>query len=340
MTDIFIKSFNRPYYLDRCLHSVFTNVSGNFQVTVLDDGTPEKYLQKIKEKYPRVLMVMSKSSSQKAKAIEENLSSGKEIDGFSIPTDLWSDAAKNASDYFIMSEDDVWFSEKINLDELVADCAKYDIYLLKLGWLGNFKDDRDLDIDRLNDKINFAVPLKLFLKNESIMNAFFYNRFKFFTLLYKLGMVDNHTRHRYWALNSILMGLYKKEYWLRIWEGMDGKVDEKRQLINASVYYKNHRKNRNFIARLKKEAMKTTFQSSATNSYHKYGQDFDVNLFNHQINEAWYKGEFDSLQNFPKDFTPDYCIEFLDQRIDRAALISWIESFKKQYREMGCNVEN
>lgn len=30
MIDIFIKSFNRPYYLDRCLYSIFQFVSGEY----------------------------------------------------------------------------------------------------------------------------------------------------------------------------------------------------------------------------------------------------------------------------------------------------------------------
>ena len=65
-------------------------------------------------------------------------------------------------------------------------------------------------------------------------------------------------------------------------------------------------KNPNFIARLETEKMKTTFQSSATNSYHKYGIDFDVNYFNHLMNEAWLNGHFDAMQNFPKDFSIEY----------------------------------
>ena len=50
MVNIFIKSFNRPYYLDRCLQSIENFVEGDLWVKVLDDGTPEKYLKKIKHK--------------------------------------------------------------------------------------------------------------------------------------------------------------------------------------------------------------------------------------------------------------------------------------------------
>ena len=86
--------------------------------------------------------------------------------------------------------------------------------------------------------------------------------------------------------------------------------------------------------------MKTTFQSSATNSYHQYGDAFDVNVFNHQINEAWLNGRFDAMQNFPKDFEINYFEKFLDEKIDKSNFRSWVKNFKKHYREIGCNVEN
>ncbi len=337
MTHILIKSFNRPFYLDRCLYSIFHFVKGDFSVSVLDDGTPKKYLQKIQEKYPEVKIFTSESYEKKVAAIEENLKSGKEINGFEIPTKLWIEHAKNASEYFIITEDDVWFTHEINLNERISDCKKFNINLIKLGWLGNFTDDQNIDIQEINSKINALIPKDLFLANEKLMEAFFYNKLKFFTILYKFGKVDNTTRRKYWALNSILMGLYKKEYWLEIWKNMHGKVDEKRQLINAAVYYKKHKNNRNFIARLKDETMKTTFKSSATNSYHQYGNQFDVNLFNHQINEAWLNGNFDALQNFPKDFSTEYFEKFLDDKIDENEFRNWVENFKKHYEEIGCS---
>ena len=83
--------------------------------------------------------------------------------------------------------------------------------------------------------------------------------------------------------------------------------------------------------------MKTTFQSSATNSYHEYGFDFDVNLFNHLINEAWLKGEFDAMENFPKDFSIDYLKSFVSQKINIPEFEKWVNKFRKQYEEMGCN---
>ena len=85
--------------------------------------------------------------------------------------------------------------------------------------------------------------------------------------------------------------------------------------------------------------MKTTFQSSATNSYHSYGFDFDVNLFNHLINEAWLAGDFDALENFPKDFSTDYFETFIKEKINIQEFRKWAECFKNQYRNLGCEIE-
>ncbi|WP_333850861.1 glycosyltransferase family 2 protein [Epilithonimonas sp.] len=337
--DIIIKSFNRPFYLDRCISSIEKYVTRDFKIKVLDDGTPEKYLDKIRQKYPDVEILLSDNYDKKVDAIKENLLSGKPINGIEIPTKFWYYNVKNASDYVIVTEDDVWFTQPVNVDELSQDAKNLNINLIKLGWLGNEKDMDDLIINSISKNLESAQPKDLLLFSKKLMQAFFYNQYKFFTILYKIGKVDNFTQRKYWALNSILMGFYKKEYWLEIWKDMDGKVEEKRQLINASLFYKKNKNNPNFISKLKLEAMKTTFQSSATNSYHEYGFDFDVNRFNHLINEAWLKDEFDAMENFPKDFSINYFKKFVQGKINFGEYEKWVNKFRHQYENLGCNVK-
>jgi len=339
MTDIFIKSFNRAFYLDRCISSINKYVSGDFRIKVLDDGTPEEYLNKIKNKYQNVEILLSDNYERKIKAIKENLLTGKSVNGFEIPTRFWYDNVKKASNYVIVTEDDVWFTQPINVDELSQEAKNLNINLIKLGWLGNQSNRKDLIIKSISENLESAQPKPLPYFPKKLMEAFFYNQYKFFTILYKLGQVDNLTQRKYWALNSILMGFFNKEYWLKIWEGMNGKVDEKRQLINAALFYKKNKNNPNFISKLKLEAMKTTFQSSATNSYHEYGFDFDVNRFNHLINEAWLKDEFDSMENFPKDFSIEYFKRFISEKINFTEFQKWADQFRKQYENMGCKTE-
>ncbi|QCX53423.1 glycosyltransferase family 2 protein [Elizabethkingia sp. JS20170427COW] len=336
MPDILIKSFNRPFYLDRCLQSIDAFVKGDFRVIVLDDGTPKKYLDKIQEKYPDVEIRRSEQYEEKTKAIEENLKLGKEINGFKIPTQLWKTAVQQAGDYVLVTEDDVWFNQEINLEEVTKQMRVSDIYLTKLGWLGNAS--RDTGYQSISNLLETISAKQLFTSNEWVMDWFFYNKFKVFSLLYKLGKVDNYTVGKYWQLNSILMGLWKKDYWLHVWKDAQGKVDEKEQLRNAAAFYHCHKTNPNFVAKTKTEILKTTFQSSATGSYHQYGVDFNVNYFNHLINEAWLKGEFDPMQNFPKDFSLDYFDRFLDDKMDQNNFRLWVEHFKSQYRNQGADV--
>ena len=71
--DILIKSFNRPYYLDRCIKSICQYLEGDYQIKLLDDGTPERYLDLIKKKYPEVSILSSPLAPVKRKLIEEYL---------------------------------------------------------------------------------------------------------------------------------------------------------------------------------------------------------------------------------------------------------------------------
>lgn len=339
--DIIIKSFNRPHYLDRCLASIYTCVIGDFEIKILDDGTPKKYLDTISSKYPKAKIITSHQYQEKIKAIEDNISIGKKIDGFTIPTDLWYNTVKSCSDYVLVIEDDVWFIDKINLDDIVNEMKVYHIPLTKLGWLGNSSEDKNLDIEVLSDKLTKTQPKKLFTSNKFIMDLFMYNKLKVFTILYKLGIADNYTKMRYWALNSILMGLYQKEYWLAIWEDAAGKVDEKQQLRNAAAWY--HKNRKAIFARTNTEVLKTTFQSSATGSYHEYGNDFDVNRMNYILNEAWLEDKLNSMENFPNDFSDSYIKQFLDRENHPDARyqdwFSWAEKFREQYRNLGAKVD-
>src|SRR5690606_9715826 len=189
--DILIKSFNRPFYLDRCIASIYSFVSGDFSVKILDDGTPEKYLHKIQTKYPDVVILKSDSYEEKSLAIAENLIVGSEIDGNKIPVSFWIAAVQKASDYFIITEDDVWFTEEINVDTLRTEVQKLNINLIKLGWLGNVKDDVYSDHFAISEDLDSVQPKNLFLGNRKIMKAFLFNDYKFFSLLYKLKLVDN-----------------------------------------------------------------------------------------------------------------------------------------------------
>ena len=68
--DILIKSFNRPYYLDRCIESIKKFAQNqDFKITILDDGTPQKYLDKIQQKHSEITILKSALYDEKSNAI-------------------------------------------------------------------------------------------------------------------------------------------------------------------------------------------------------------------------------------------------------------------------------
>src|SRR5690606_29094238 len=103
MITVLIKSFNRAFYLERCLRSIFKFADNDLTINVLDDGTPEKYLNKIRAQYPQVEILKTKNYNTKSKIIAER----KEMSGFEMPTDLWKAAVKNSSEFGLVIEDDV-----------------------------------------------------------------------------------------------------------------------------------------------------------------------------------------------------------------------------------------
>lgn len=68
MTSILIKSFNRPFYLDRCLLSIKRYVSGWSEIRVLDDGTPAPLLEEVRRRHPEIDIIKSAAWAEKALA--------------------------------------------------------------------------------------------------------------------------------------------------------------------------------------------------------------------------------------------------------------------------------
>lgn len=339
MISILIKSFNRPYYLDRCLNSIVEKVKGNYQITILDDGTPTVYIDKLKQKFPKVHFIFSANYVQKTELVA-NLDNYKEF-GFEIPTKMWIDAVEKASDYFIITEDDVWFTQPIHLDKLVAECEANNVQLLKLGWNSNTIHEKYLSITKILENIETIKITNLFIP-KFFFDSFYYNKNKLFSILYKLKLVNNETKKKYWLLNSILMGLWNKNYWLEVWKNSNGVVNEKLQIRNAAKYYRKNSSD-SFLARLRNESMKTTFKSSVSGSYHKYNINLNINTVNKILNDAWLNGEFDAMENYPNDFSDGYIQHFLEKNNHPDAQFSewqkWSEEFKKQYRNLGAQVD-
>lgn len=331
--DIFIKSFNRVYYLDRCLHSISVYLK-NFdgKIYILDDGTPQKYLDKIVSKHPNVIIIKSDNYEVKSKLLERQNYNLPEI----IPSKLWFESVSNASDYFFVLEDDMWFTSEIDCKQIEELCKQKNLGLIKLLWIGNTKILGDEIIDS-NDFFEMYEP-KFQYFNPIVFKLIFtkYNPI-WRKILKTFGIYSRDKELGYYSIYSVAGAIFKKEYYINIWKNSTGRIDEKMQLVNALQYLE---KDNVMFAKSNIEKLKTGFMSSAFEKK-KYAE-FSVHDFNFVMNEFWLKNadffcnnlEFDLNQNEIKNIlvTENKSDLYIEQ------WENWVLNFKENYRNIGCVV--
>src|SRR5690554_5584840 len=118
--DIYIKSFNRAYLLHRTIASIYHYLNNfNGRIVVLDDGTPQKYLDKIKQLFPEIEIIKSPYYEQKNESILRN-----EIPVKLIPAMFWKEEVLKGSEHFILLEDDMWFSVRVDFREIIKEVTE------------------------------------------------------------------------------------------------------------------------------------------------------------------------------------------------------------------------
>lgn len=337
--NIIIKSFNRAYYLQRCLESIERHVSNYGSIYVLDDGTPRKYLDRIKQLFPKIKLYFSDNADEKANKIEHR----DRVSGYDIPSDLWIDTVNNSGDYFLMIEDDVWLTKDVDLLKVSEEMHSNNVHLAKLGWQGNTKYAYNFKESQLGKNLVAQYASGLFLANEWVMDMLLENKYYIFSILCRLGVTNNKTIMEYYNYLSIPMGFYRKDFWLFTWKDSKGRAKEYDLIKIAVAWAYKNRQNKNVISRLNEEVLKTTYISSAIGDYRNHSSNFDMLAFNHVLNEQWYNRHLNPMENFPKDFNQDYLASFLEGNhnplLSKEGYRAWCAEFKNQFREAGALVD-
>lgn len=330
--DILIKSFNRPYYLDRCLFSIQKHAKNSFErIVVLDDGTPKQYLDKIQEKYPQAEITKSDLYDKKSLNLTESYKG-------EIPIDFWVESAKKSSDYFLLLEDDFWFTTDLDLVEIEKSIAEDNLVFLKLFWLGNPKLTSKNVIE--SKSIYNIIKPKLLTRNPFLYKKIFKTYgFRFNDLMKFLGLYTTERNLAYYHIYSVAGSVFKKDYFVSLWKNNTGKVDEGLQIQNALEYLESNSNSK--IAHSKKEYFQTGFSTAATLTHKKYeGVNLDIFEVNKFLNEAWFNSQFDVVSNLPKDILETEIVQILNNADKTENLTSewkkWHNNFKNQYEKLGC----
>lgn len=336
--DIVIKSFNRPYYLDRCLYSIYKQVTDlNGKIIILDDGTPQNYLDKITQKYPNVIVRKSAFYDQKAASI----SNGSQPKKYLVPIDLWANVVHEVSDYFLLIEDDTWFVDSIKLEEVQNEMIQNQTVIAKLFWLGNDKLKQNIGIQKTKH-LDLLSP-NLFTENPNLYNFIFRKDYLNWhrRVLAKLGIYTFERHMAYYSIYAVAGTILRKDFYAALWDNHSNKVEETLQILNALKFYKKNKANISF-ASYTKEILKTGFQSAATNQNKEhYEGKIDMFQFNKIINDAWLNDELDVYQDLPNDIQTKAISKILDASatINSKKWISWVNSFKNQYTSIGCVID-
>jgi len=330
--DIYIKSFNRAYLLHRTIASIYHYLNGfDGRIVVLDDGTPQKYLDKIVELFPDVKIVKSPYYEQKNKDILSNKTPEKVI-----PANFWRDEVLKGSEYFILLEDDMWFNQPINYIDFSKNVYDLKMDMIKFLWLKNKRLISD-NIIKKTEYFNIVQP-KILTKNPFLFDAIFRtNKFKLGSFVIKLF---NHKLEllKYYHLYMVAGGVFSKRYYETCWKSSQDNVDELKQ-INQLL---KSRTNSN-IGNFKTEILKTTLKTTATLiSKENLGTTVDIFKVNEILNEEWLKGNTYKIEKFDLDIPNDWIKNCILNIKNGANLYSdwevWYEAFCLSYIKIGSEV--
>lgn len=336
--NVFIKSFNRPYYLDRCIQTILLNIIDvDLSIIVLDDGTNPKYLERIKEKYPSVEIRLSPFYKEKVNKIEKFVLEGEKIDEMEIPTQFWlSNIANNNEEYFIVLEDDIWVTDKIETRAMIDLMESQNMCMIKLFYFGNPR----LISGKLNSVSAYVneIKPKLVTKNEFLFkNLYLGNPFKIWSILNRFNIKNNGIIN-YYTIYNVAGAIFSKKYYSHLWKDFSGVVNEDEQLKKALNFYKTEKSVKYGVS--KKDVLNTSFTSSATNVFR--GIDFNPFIYNDVMNKAWYAGDLDPMSGYPHDILESDIKSLLKKNKNKLASVEewdkWVNRFKDQYQKIGFSV--
>lgn len=328
--DILIKSFNRPYYLDKCLWSIFQFVEGFSNIAILDDGTPAVYLEKIKQKYPQVVIVQSELASKKQEQILQN-----EKISDVIPIDLWKNGVKNSSDFFVLLEDDMWFINPFNLNGIPNLLRENSVEMIKLFWLNN-----PILVSNTTKTISAEIEVyqpQIAIKNPLIYQSVFHSNIPKAKGIFRLlGIISDKKYLKYYQLYNVAGAIFSKDYFLALWETKQNKVKEENQLLNALHYFQKHPKAQ--VGKTTQEVLKTGFISAALDK--DFVGDFPIERANSILNQLWLqdKIQIDTISDFDLNSLKDQIIVETNTDFFEKWLL-WSNKFKQKYLDFGCKID-
>jgi len=304
--NIYIKSSHRAYCLDRCIRSVKASAAGHDTIVVLDDGTPDRYLQKIARDHPEIRITISPRAAG-ARLAPQLLD----------PARFWAaEVQKDEHDYVLILEEDTWVIDAIRVERIVRNLRLNNAVFLKLFWAGS---------EKISSKPE--VYLRVLFDDGDLLE-YYTAQIASIWDVYKVFMVAQ--------------SIYRTDYWLNSFATVPHWGDEP-YLLQRALDFVQRMQTESRPARFAKsgsEKIRHSVTSTARSDGGGPGVKAKVNnaLYNGILNECWLRGELDPMHDFPSDFSVDYLLGFFKRQLQEseiAAWQAWRASYLAMYESMG-----
>jgi len=290
---VYIKSFNRPFYLDRCIRSIRFNVKGCSRIIVLDDGTLSKYVTRLSSLHPGVEFRSSGADDRKYELLRAERFDQIQSD-YPVASDFWSaELRKETAPYFFLLEDDAWVCRRLDLARIVASLVAHNAVMYKCWW---------------PDEVESLHQVTQSLRAPDGQGIDYYD----FTAT---KIVDLYVA---WV---VAFAVFRADYWLNNFAGIKRMADEHTQLCNVQDFISAQPQ-----SRFAKSPQRIVYQGWAipgrsTPEY--YDKGLRQHLYMDALNEAWFEGRFDVDQGYPFDYSDDYLRSVLASRLPEDVVNVW-----------------
>lgn len=275
---VYIKTFNRPFYLDRCLASLKAFGSGVSRVVVLDDGTLPAYLERITARYPHVEIRQSGGQHGKwelvrAKRFEDITSR------FTTPQNFWSrEIAADAASTICVLEDDTWLTRRVDFAALKVGMRENSLSICRLFW----GDAPDGPAQR-------TVAVRPLWPHESIV----------------VQTARPKHLNDVWGFFLVCMCVYERTFYETAHAGVNDFRRESLMLENVWGELTQSPVPL-FFGRLSKRACCQGWAIPGRSDAKYYAMGVEQHVFVDLLNELWLRRGLDPLRDFPADFDIDW----------------------------------
>lgn len=299
MINIYIKSFNRPFYLDRCIRSVKFNVTGHSKIIVLDDGTPSTFIERIRQLHPDVEIRSSGADDGKVELLRQE--KFQEIERlYPSALDFWTREVKSDSNrYCLILEDDAWIVRRLDLSPLVQNLESNEVVICKLWWSNHVHKTTERYSCSSGPTIEYFDPIYDSSKGAS-------------------------------SIWIVAFALFRRDYWLNCVSKARRLADERSQLVAASDFANRHSTVR--FAKTEKRVVHQGWMIPARSTSEYYDRGLVQHLYMDALNEAWAAGRLDSSEGYPFDFSKPAVLSVLREALPENAVRVWEEWHEREIK--------